>query len=205
MHLKTVFFCSLSFVLFYSCKETTVKDPQSLPAASIQDTPALTEADYLAMGKNIATATQAVLAQNLVGAISKGGTDYALEFCNLKAILLTDSMSSTLNSSVKRVSDKPRNPRNLANDMELAHIQSLKDQMSKGETPAGKVHINDSKMIGLYPIVTNAMCLQCHGKKDMDIKRATLQKIHKLYPDDKATGYGVNELRGLWVVEMNKK
>lgn len=208
MNLKAVFFYSLSVFLFYSCKETSVKTQESAPSdisQSNQDTQTLIEVDYLAMGKNRATETQAVLAKNLMGAISQGGAAYALDFCNAKAIFLSDSMSRELNSGIKRVSDKPRNPGNLANEMELAHIQSLKDQMSKGEVPAGKVHTIDDKIIGLYPIVTNAMCLQCHGKKNTDINTATLRKIQKLYPGDKATGYGINELRGLWVVEMNKK
>jgi Protein of unknown function (DUF3365) len=60
-------------------------------------------------------------------------------------------------------------------------------------------------MTGYYPILTNAMCLQCHGKPNVDISITTLDKIHALYPDDRATGYVVNELRGLWVVEMDKK
>ena len=32
----------------------------------------------------------------------------------------------------------------------------------------------------------------------------TLAKINQLYPNDKATGYDVNQLRGIWVVEMTK-
>jgi hypothetical protein len=47
------------------------------------------------------------------------------------------------------------------------------------------------------------MCLQCHGKPNVDINEATLGQIEKLYPNDKAVGYGLNELRGIWVVEMN--
>jgi hypothetical protein len=49
------------------------------------------------------------------------------------------------------------------------------------------------------------MCLQCHGKPGTDISEATTAKLRQLYPNDKATGYGINELRGIWVVEMNKK
>ena len=53
--------------------------------------------------------------------------------------------------------------------------------------------------------MTNIMCLQCHGKPDKDILPNTLTKIGSLYPEDKAIGYGVDELRGIWVVEMDKK
>jgi len=208
MKTQIVFCCAVSVALFFCCKGSVVKDkdtPPTVHSQSNQDTTTAMEMDYLAKGKSMVTEAQAVLAKNLMGAVSHKGTDYALEFCNSKAIILTDSMSGVLNSNIKRVSDQPRNAANLANEMELEYILLLKDQMGKGEVPAGKVHTINGKILGLYPIVTNAMCLQCHGKKEIDIKPATLRKINKLYPDDKATGYGVDELRGLWVVEMNKK
>jgi hypothetical protein len=53
----------------------------------------------------------------------------------------------------------------------------------------------------LAPIViSNPLCLQCHGAPDAEIAPATLAAIRKLYPDDKATGYRSGDLRGLWSV-----
>jgi len=49
------------------------------------------------------------------------------------------------------------------------------------------------------------MCMQCHGSENEQIDNNTLAKINELYPDDKATGYGVGELRGIWVVEMDSE
>jgi hypothetical protein len=77
--------------------------------------------------------------------------------------------------------------------------------MAKGEQPEATMKETGGKMVGFYPIVTNQMCLQCHGKADENIKPATLKKIHKLYATDKATGYSDKELRGLWVLEMDRK
>jgi len=59
-------------------------------------------------------------------------------------------------------------------------------------------------VIGYYPIVTNKMCMQCHGNPEMDIDTKTFEIIKKRYPDDKAIGYTINELRGIWVIEMEK-
>ena len=93
---------------------------------------------------------------------------------------------------------------NQANENERAYIRVLKDKMQKGDNLVAKMTAMNGKMVGYYPIVTNAMCLQCHGNKDTDITSATYEKIKKLYPSDKATGYRENEVRGLWVVEMEK-
>jgi hypothetical protein len=58
--------------------------------------------------------------------------------------------------------------------------------------------------VGYYPIVTNAMCLQCHGTEGVDISPSTQAVIDRQYPDDQATGYGEKQLRGLFVVTMNR-
>ena len=161
--------------------------------------------DYLAQGKKIAGEAQAVLGKNLMNAINTKGTKYAVEFCNIEAMSLTDSMATLLNASIKRVTDLPRNSKNQANAGELAHIQQMKDQIKQGETPNPFLAEIDGKMIGYYAIVTNAMCLNCHGDKNVTIESETFDKIKALYPKDKATGYGTNQLRGMWVVEMDKK
>mgnify|MGYP001556941193 CR=1 FL=1 len=77
--------------------------------------------------------------------------------------------------------------------------------MQNGETRESLTVEINGKMVGYYAIVTNTMCLKCHGDKDVTIEPETFEKIKTLYPSDKATGYAANELRGMWVVEMDKK
>jgi hypothetical protein len=51
----------------------------------------------------------------------------------------------------------------------------------------------------LAPIVLgNPLCLQCHGTPGKDIGPETLAAIKKIYPEDKAIGYQLGDLRGLW-------
>lgn len=45
------------------------------------------------------------------------------------------------------------------------------------------------------------MCLQCHGKKE-SLAESVNSKLTKLYPNDKAIGYGINEIRGIWSIEF---
>ena len=208
MNVKQVIISILVAVVLNSCNSANTKQQTNKEDAGLQGGQGDTVkpgTDYLALGKSIATETQAVLAKNLMGAINKGRTEYALAFCNTNALTLTDSMAHALSARIKRVSDKPRNAGNQANEIELAYIQVLKNRMASGEQPAAKMNEIEGKMVGFFPIVTNQMCMQCHGKAEVNIKAATLQKINKLYPDDKATGYSDNEVRGLWVIEMDRK
>jgi len=163
------------------------------------------EVNYLDLGRTIAEQSQATLARNLVTAINTGGTAYAVNFCNAKAIPITDSMGKALNATVKRVSDRLRNTLNQANQNELNQIARMKQEMNEGGTPKpGLLEIN-GKMVGYYAIVTNELCTKCHGTKNETIEPATLKRIQTLYPHDKAIGYTANELRGMWVVEMDNK
>ena len=147
--------------------------------------------------------TKGILGKNLMNAINKQGTEKAIEFCSTRAIVLTDSMGTALNATIKRVSDQPRNPLNLANEDETAFINELKEKISKSEKLTSKMTESNGKTTGYFPIETNAMCLQCHGSKDLDIKPNVLKKINLLYPKDQATGYKENQIRGIFVVTQN--
>lgn len=159
---------------------------------------------YGERGLKYALSTKAVLGKNLMGTIQKKGTLDALAFCNEKAYPLTDSMSVVHNASIKRVSDKPRNQNNLANKKELAYINSFKNDIKNNTEPKPIVDVLDDKVQVYYPITTNAMCLQCHGKPEQDIKRPILSSLAKLYPNDKATGYNINQVRGIWTIVFDK-
>jgi len=161
--------------------------------------------DYLERGRTFAAATQAVLGRNLTDAINRDGVEHALSFCQLRAHPLTDSLARELGAGIRRVTDKPRNPANQANEEELAYIALLKADIAAGRTLTTMLKENDETIVGYYPIMTNALCLACHGQPGTDIASATFDRIRTLYRNDQATGYGLDELRGLWVVEMTRQ
>lgn len=164
----------------------------------------LRELPYSERGLQYALSTKAVLGKNLMRKIQNEGTVAALEFCNLKAYALTDSMAVYHNATIKRVSDKPRNLKNSANTKELEYITIFKNDVknNKESTP---IVVESSKKISVYyPIKTNSMCLQCHGKPKTQIKENTFSALKKLYPNDKAVGYDINQVRGIWNVSFSK-
>lgn len=161
-----------------------------------------TDESYGERGLKLAMATKTELGKNLLQAIQNYGEDGAVEFCNTRALPITDSMSKVLNANIKRVSDKPRNPLNQANESEIDIIKEFKDKLLNNEKPGYKVVENQDNVLAYYPIITNQMCLKCHGTKDKTLLLKTKQKIDELYPSDKAIGYGENEVRGVFVVEM---
>lgn len=160
--------------------------------------------NYSEKGLNYALTTKAVLGENLMGTIQKKGTIAALEFCSIKAIPLTDSMAQVHNASIKRVTDKPRNPMNTANSMELEQIENFKAQLKNSNEIEPIVSELNDEIHVYYPIITNNMCLQCHGKPNQTVDKEALDKISQLYPKDKALGYNINEIRGIWSITFDK-
>jgi copper chaperone CopZ len=64
----------------------------------------------------------------------------------------------------------------------------------------GYPSIEDGTVKFYAPITTNSMCLQCHGSPEKDIESKVLTALTNLYPEDKAIGYDVNEVRGIWSI-----
>ncbi len=156
-------------------------------------------------GLAYAQATQKALGQQLIKAIGEKGTLGAIEFCNIKALALTDSISVMNNAVIKRVSDKPRNPDNKANDEELGYISYYKKLIASGKEPKPIVKRENGEVDFYYPITTNTMCLQCHGRPNEQVMPETLATLKSLYPADQAIDYDANEVRGIWVVNFDEK
>lgn len=162
-----------------------------------------TKKSYSDIGLEYALETKKLLGKNLMGAIQQKGTLEALAFCNHKAIPLTDSMATKYNATIKRVSDKNRNPNNKANAEELLYIAQFKKNLADKQEIKPVVLEKGNKIQFYYPIETNTMCLQCHGKPEQ-IKPEVRAKTLQLYPKDLAIGYSENEVRGIWSITFKK-
>lgn len=176
----------------------------SVSACNNSKQQALTEEEELALkpiGDSISLQMQNVLLQNVSNAIKKGGTDHAIEFCNEKAMLLTDSVSDKLNVYIQRLSDKNRNPNNA--------IQTPLDSLAWEQIKHDKRELVKQDIQGdiyYYKPIMMAMptCIKCHGN-NTDIAESTQKIIALKYPKDKAIGYKMGDLRGMWKIKLENK
>lgn len=152
-------------------------------------------------GNEVTTKAQAVLLSNVGRSIQKGGAEYAVEFCNIHASKIIDSLNHVNNCNILRVSKKNRNPdaglsSKQENELwELFSTGGLKDTVVSG-----------NGRLTYYKAIKIAMpaCLNCHGSKENNINKETQQILSKLYPEDLATDYKLNDFRGLWKVEFEE-
>lgn len=192
-------------VFFSACKNGKKEVSPSKQEKEQKEASSKIDPSYQQIGLNIAFTTKSQLGKNLIGAMKEKGAVEALKFCNIKAMTITDSMATVHKSIIKRVSDKTRNPINKANETELKNIETFKNMLSKGEEIAPIVETINDSIYFYYPIITNEMCLKCHGTPNEDIDQAILSSLKGLYPIDKAIGYSENQVRGIWSIQFQKQ
>lgn len=136
-------------------------------------------------------------------AVKKEGLSGAIGSCQLKAPEIAKTVSTEKNLSVARTSLKLRNPENKPDAWELAVLQKFDERRAAGEDPKkidySEVVEHDGKRQFRYmkAIPTGKLCLNCHGEQLKPEVKATLESS---YPEDKALGYKVGELRGAFTV-----
>ena len=150
-------------------------------------------------------AVQATLGKTLQQKIKEEGTLGAIEFCNLNALAITDSLSREFGATISRITDRPRNPQNRATDEEIKLMSSYRQDLEAGHSAKGLVALQDDTIHLYYPIVTSSLCLQCHGTPQSEIAPQVYSTIQELYPEDRAIAYSSEELRGLWKVSFSEK
>lgn len=187
-------------LFFIGCGETSTPDKQLTT-----EKPILVELDsakYLKEGGEIAQATFKVLSQNLQNAMAEGGVENALKFCNVNAMPITDSLAKHYNVEIKRTSHKVRNPNNNPTSQEQVVLENF---LSKEKILKPLVQQSEDGSVAFYaPIVMKGLCVTCHGQVGSTLAEKDYQIIQSLYPEDKATGFNVDELRGMWSITFNK-
>jgi hypothetical protein len=157
---------------------------------------------YLEKGMEIANATQAELLKVVQGAMASGGPVHAVKYCNIEALELKDSLSALNNCTIRRLSMKYRNPVDKpVTAIEKEQLESYEELHGEEKALKPSVYIVGDEVEYYQPIlVGSGACLVCHGDPATQIAGETLRTIRNLYPDDRATGYALNDFRGVWKI-----
>lgn len=157
----------------------------------------------IAKGDAVSSALVQKLGGELKTQMQTGGAIGALHFCSVNALPLTDQVAKESKTSIKRVSLNSRNPYNTPTKEEAAILNGWDAMVKNGQPlPAHKL-VNLSENTAMYykPIlINNEACLKCHGNVEGDLAKA----ISVAYPEDKATGYKMGDLRGMMAITIER-
>lgn len=163
-----------------------------------------TNQELLSKGNEVTRRFSATLMSKVSSIISAKGTVEAIEYCSEHALAITDSLSKTEGVHISRVSHRNRNPSNAANDREAELIEKYRAQLQGGVALEPVIVSDRGKYVYYSPIlIAVPTCLKCHGNPGSDIEPAVAEVLQERYPADKATGFGLGELRGMFRVEFD--
>ncbi len=164
---------------------------------------------HLTFATNVMQDVLPGLVKSLQQKVSESGAAAAVCYCNefapqygkTKVVEWSAKARSELNAEsfrFRRISSRNRNPQNAPTDAQARIL----DTWQKGSVQPA--YFEDAgKFYTMHPIKLNQpLCLSCHGDSaTLDKKSAA--EIKRLYPQDKATGYKLGDLRGAFVTETS--
>lgn len=164
------------------------------------------DAPWLAEARSVASTVPPKLLSVLTEEIAKGGPASAIDVCRDKAPAMAKAASAQSGWAIKRVSLKNRNPKAVPDAWERAMLEEFDRRASAGEapasleasttvtTPTGHTEYRYMKALPVQPV-----CLACHGTPE-SLAPEVSQQLHTLYPDDRAVGYALGQIRGAMTI-----
>jgi hypothetical protein len=136
----------------------------------------------------------------IAAALKSDGAAGAMSLCQAISADLPTTASDESGFEITRTSLKLRNPENAPDEWETRILQDFQKKASEGmdisrleygETTTSPEGDKLFRYMKAIPMVEQ--CVACHGT---DIKPDVKAEISRYYPEDKAYGYKVGELRG---------
>lgn len=136
------------------------------------------------------------LVDALMGSLGEGGPENAIRICRERAPEIAAELSVN-GVRMGRTSHKTRNPANAPEPWAEPLLAAYLEEPTNPKPRA--VWVNESTIGYVEPIYVVHFCLSCHGPS---VEPALLEEIRRLYPDDQATGFRTDDLRGLFWVTL---
>ncbi|MBX2991057.1 MAG: DUF3365 domain-containing protein [Bacteroidetes bacterium] len=153
--------------------------------------------------KKLLTTMRILLSQQLAA----GGAVRAIDVCADSAQVVGERLQEQLGVSIRRVSVKWRNPKNIPDAFESAELKKFAELKKAGKLSDTSefyqvVTENDVRTFRyMRPIMIGDMCLSCHGGREK-MRDLIYSSIQQRYPNDKAVDYKAGELRGAVSVKI---
>lgn len=163
------------------------------------------DAPWLLEARKVASQVPPKLLQVLTEEIAKDGPASAMGVCRDKAPLMARAASEQTGWTIKRVSLQNRNPKAVPDAWERAALEEFDRRAAVGESPASLEKADVVTDAGrteyryMKALPVQQICLVCHGKAENLLPEVATQ-LHTLYPDDKAVGYSLGQIRGAMTI-----
>ncbi len=191
-------------VMAAACSRAEEK-PAAAPAAPAAEAAAPSPAGAVAATELPADVSAAMdqlqgrLKERLVAEIAKGGPVAAADICRTEAAAITAELQKT-GLKIGRTSHALRNPANAAPAWAEAWVKAQGGRKVAAGPKLAAADLPGGGKGYLRAIGTAPVCLTCHGPADQLVPPLR-EVLAKAYPQDRATGFAENDVRGWFWAE----
>ncbi len=138
--------------------------------------------------------------------IEKGGFVSAVRVCSEMAQQITLQFNARTGHTVRRVSPRYRNPRNIPDEYEKGKLEEFNFLNQRKQLSNDYVEVVNEQgqkyLRYMRPLITLPVCMTCHGPKE-NIPSEVKAILAEKYPDDHATDFLVGDVRGAISVKIH--
>jgi hypothetical protein len=158
------------------------------------------DSERVERSRELSQLLQQQLGAKLMAAMKAQGPVHAIEVCNVEAPGIAASLSTAGLVEVGRTAIRYRNPSNAPTAEQVAVMEDFAAQIEQDPSviPERLITLENGEQHYMRAIVMQPQCLACHGKT---IAEPVQQAIAEKYPNDKATGFEVGDLRGAFLMK----
>lgn len=164
----------------------------------------VTDSDLALTAKKMVDSFARELKSELYTAIQDSGAVWAMIICSERAPEISARYSSIPGWTIRRTSEKYRNPVNAPDDFEMEALKILEarpanagDEYYQWVEEDGKKSFRFVKAIRL-----KQTCRSCHGNKE-NFSDELKTILEEKYPDDNAFGFSIDDIRGIFSVKVD--
>ncbi len=153
----------------------------------------------LAEARRLAGELTKTIRELLMKELKEGRFEGALRACSESAQQVTAAWQERTGAKGRRVSLRLRNPENAPDAYERAVLEELDQLNAEGRLPEEHHRVVEGAdgpvLRYLKPMIANQLCLKCHGPVEQ-LAPEIRSLLAERYPEDRATGHAVGDVRG---------
>lgn len=202
----------MSAFLGAGCGETNQRLPTGELADEVRNreirhiTPVQITQAAMKMGEAVTRGVQTALIRKLTAAIAAEGLVEAGRYCRQANLPGADSLGKAYQAGIRRYRLKGELDKQGLGDKAFQLLDAYRYSAEQNQSIDPGVQGDGQTMLYSAPVVlSNAVCLKCHGQVGSDLSEADYRALSARYPLDSLVNYRTGQPLAVWLLRFPRK